>query len=212
MDNGQFGHFNCVDVTKSSVGEMVADLLRHAKQPFTPEISTALFVAIITDTGRFTHGNTSPDSLKTAAFLVEHGADPEAISERVYRALSSNIVRLRAMAADTIHYSCGGRVALMHLTLDMFRQTESSPVDTQEFVDIPRAISGVDVAVLLREMDEKGMVKASLRSRDCLDVRRVAQQFGGGGHARAAGCEVPGGIEHVERIVLEQIQNGLQSS
>jgi len=191
---------------------MTVDLLRQAGQPFTPEMSMALYVAIITDTGRFTQGNTSPDSLAVAAFLVEHGADPEAIGEEVYRSVSANIVRLRALAEETTHFHCDGRVAVMHLTLDMFRDTETSPVDTQEFVDIPRSIRGVDVAVLLREMDEQGMVKASLRSRDCLDVRRVAQQFGGGGHVRAAGCEVPGGIEQVERLILEPIRYGLQGA
>jgi len=120
--------------------------------------------------------------------------------------VSSNIVRLRTMAEETIHFCCGGRVAVMHLTLDMFRETDTSPVDTQEFVDIPRSIASVDVAVLLREMDEGGMVKVSMRSRDCLDVCRVAQNFGGGGHKRAAGCEVPGGIERAEGLVLDQIQ------
>ncbi|MBM4045496.1 MAG: bifunctional oligoribonuclease/PAP phosphatase NrnA [Planctomycetes bacterium] len=204
--NTNFGDINWVDAAKSSVGEMIYDLLLAAGEQITPEVAVALYVAIITDTGRFTQRNTTPSCLHAAAKLVDLGVNPDLVGEEVYRKNSYRLLKLRSLAFDTLRLEAQGRIAVIRLTQEMFRQTQTHPIDTQEFVDIPRSIEGVNVAVLLRELDEPGKIKVSLRSGDAVDVCQIAQRFGGGGHTQAAGCEVPGTIDQAEQVILAEIR------
>jgi phosphoesterase RecJ-like protein len=204
VSNSNYGNINLVCTDFSSTGEIILRLLKETSQKITPEIATALYVAIITDTGRFTHANTTSESLRDAAYLIDHGANPAEIAKCIYKTNTYGQVMLHASATKTMRLDAGGRIAIVHLTHEMMETTHTSAIDTQEFSDIPASIEGVKVGILLREMKEPGMVKVSLRSGDSVDVNKIAQKFGGGGHERAAGCEICGSITDVEKIMVEE--------
>ena len=208
-DGGNFGTVNWVDTGKCSTGEMVYDLLRSAGWKITPRIAEALYVAIVTDTGRFTNPNTTSETLRAAAHLIDCGADPTEIGNHLYKANTYGQLQLAARATGTMKFFGGKRIATIWLTREMMKEARTPSIDTQDFPDIPASVEGVSVGVLLRELGEPNKVKVSLRSRDGVDVNRVAQKFGGGGHKGAAGCELQGTIEEVQGAVVKEIEKAL---
>ena len=208
-----FGDLDWVDAHASSVGEMLCRIVRQAGWTVTPEVATCLHVAIMTDTGRFCFANTTPEAMDAAAFLLERGADLPREVREIYRSQEPGLIRLRGMTLQSLRLSNEGRVAWMCITRDMFEETGTQPIDTQEFADLPRAVAGVRAGVLLRELppkrqedgSERPAVKVSLRSADDLDVRAVAVRFGGGGHTKAAGCEIEGSVAEVQAELEAEI-------
>ncbi len=212
VSNSNFGNINLICSDASSTGEVVLNLLTGSSQRITPEIATALYVAIITDTGRFTHSNTTPQSLRAAAYLIDCGANPAEIAKHLYKTNTHGQMLLHALATKTMRLDTGGRIATIHLTREMMETTHTPAIDTQEFSEIPASVEGVMVGILLREMKEPNMVKVSLRSRDSIDVNVIAQKFGGGGHEHAAGCEISGSITDVEKTIVEEAKNTILNS
>lgn len=210
--NSNFGSLNLIRTDLSSTGEIVLHLLRETSQKVSPEIATALYVAIITDTGRFTHSNTTPDCLRAAAYLIDHGANPTEIAKNIYKTHTHGQLMLHASATKTMKMDAEGSIATIQLTREMMESTKTSAIDTQEFPDIPASIEGVKIGILLREMQEPNKIKVSLRSRDGVDVNQIAQKFGGGGHKYAAGCEIQGSITDVENIILTEAKNKITNS
>ncbi|MDO8137403.1 MAG: bifunctional oligoribonuclease/PAP phosphatase NrnA [Candidatus Brocadiales bacterium] len=209
--NTNFGTVNWVEPRRGSTGEMIYEFLRQANLEITPKVAEALYVAIITDTGRFTHNNTSSESLRAAAHLIDCGVNPTRIGERLYRANTYGQLQLLAMATKTLSFHSNKRIASVWLTRDMLREAHTPSIDTHDFADIPASIEGVVVGILLRELGEPNKVKVSLRSRDGLDVNKLAQRFGGGGHERAAGFELQGSIQEVQERVVEEINKVMDS-
>ncbi len=207
-----FGDLNIVDTEKCSTGEIVFDLLRSLEIKITPRIAEALYVAIVTDTGRFMHRNTTSDTFRAAAHLIDCGADPTNISQFLYKTNTFGYIQLRSMAAETLSFHCDKKVACMWLTKKMMRDAHTPPIDTQDFADVPSSIEGVEVGVLLRELGAKNMIKVSLRSRDGIDVNKIAREFGGGGHRRASGFELEGSIQEVQDRVVKAVIRDLESS
>ena len=209
ISNERFGKINWVSEEMCATGEIILHLLKGGNINITPDMATALYVAIVTDTGRFTHSNTTPEALRMAAFLIEHGARHVEISKHVYNTNPYNLVKLNALALNTVNLHAGNRIATLWLTRKMLGETGINPIDTQEFADIPISIDGVIVGVLLREMTEPNWIKVSLRSRNGFDVNTVANKFGGGGHKYAAGCEIQGTITEVQRLILDELEKAL---
>lgn len=209
ISNEYFGKINWVDGSKCATGEIVLSLLKEAGVEITSDIATALYIAIVTDTGRFTHSNTTPNALRAAAFLIEKGARHGDISKYVYNTNPFALLRLHAEALNTVKLHAGNRIATILLTRDMLEKARVDAIDAQEFADIPISIDGVSVGILLREMREPNWVKVSLRSRNGFDVNNVAKKFGGGGHKYAAGCEIQGNIAEVQQIILDELENAL---
>lgn len=209
ISNEHFGKINWVSEEKCATGEIVLSLLREGNIDITPDMATALYVAMVTDTGRFTHSNTTPEALRMAAFLIERGARHVEITKHVYNTNPYNLLKLNALALNTVNLHAGNRIATLWLTRKMLVETGINPIDTQEFADIPISIDGVVVGVLLREMTEPNWIKVSLRSRNGFDVNTVANKFGGGGHKYAAGCEIQGTITEVQRLILDELEKAL---
>ena len=209
ISNEYFGKINWVSEEMCATGEIVLQLLKEGNVEITPDMATALYVAIVTDTGRFTHSNTTPEALRMAAFLIERGARHIEISKHVYNTNPYNLVKLNALALNTVNLHAGNRIATIWLTKKMLEETGVNPIDTQEFADIPISIDGVIVGVLLREMTEPNWIKVSLRSRNGFDVNNVAKKFGGGGHKYAAGCEIQGNITEVQQLILGELEKAL---
>ncbi len=209
VSNGGFSDAVLLDPKASSTGEIIGRLMAAMDWTPTPAAATCLYTAILTDTGGFHYGNTTPEALTAAAGLVRCGADPQWISENVYESNPLAKIRLLGAALDTLALDGGDRVGSLIVTREMLARTGAAPEHTDGLVDLPRTIRGVDVSILFSEMDD-GRIKVSLRSKGDVNVERVARAFGGGGHVNASACRVEGDIETVKRNVLAAVVAGLK--
>ncbi len=205
FSNGGFCETRLIDPQASSTGELMCRLLAHMGITPNREMATCLYAAILTDTGGFRYGSTSPNTLMAAADLVASGADPQWISENVYETYSPARIRLLAAVLPTLTIDEGGRVGSLTVTQKDLAAAEALPEHTEDFVDLPRSIRGVDISILYSELPDGGF-KLSLRSKKNVDVERVARLFGGGGHINAAGCRIEGKIDDIRRRLLGAIR------
>ncbi len=201
LGNARYGTVNYVDEDAPAVGEMVLHLLDAAALPLTPTMATNLYVALVTDTGDFRYANATPRAFRAAARLVEAGARPEAIAEALWEQVPARIVRLQTEVLATLTFHANGRLAVVWCDGAMLERAGAYPQDTENLINIPRAIAGVRVAAFFKAF-APGTVKVSLRSRGSVDVQGVARAFGGGGHTNAAGCTVAGELAQVQARVL----------
>jgi phosphoesterase RecJ-like protein len=190
-DNTRFGTVNLVCSIASSTAEMVWRLAKELEVEITPEIAEALYVGLVTDTGRFSYENTSPTAHQMAAELIEAGVEPHRVYRQLYEGLPFTRLQLLQRALASVERYDDGAITIAHLTKDDYEQTGAAEPDSEGVVDHMRAVEGTRVAVLVRELlsdDRNGMRKVSLRATDgSVDVSRVAREFGGGGHPQAAG-------------------------
>lgn len=207
-NNPEFGDLNWIDPDVAAVGVMVHELLTALGVDLTPEMATQIYLAVLTDTGSFRYSNTDARTLRLAADLVDAGVDPSAVASAVYENVSLQKVRLMGEALRSLTLEDDGRLAWMHLGHEAFRRAGPSP-DTEGIVNQARAVEGVSVAVFFKEVEPRSY-RVSLRSDGSVDVAAVASSFGGGGHPRAAGCAVSGGLEEVRRRVLEALRSGAE--
>ena len=204
-DNTVFADVNLVVPTASSTGELLADILRALELPLTREIAEALYVALVTDTGRFQYTNTTPKALRLAADLVEAGADVHKVFQGVYESVQFAKLKLLARALDRAQVFDGGRIVVSYLLRTDFADVGAEEPYSEGIIDYLRAVEGAELAALIREPPRDGSParKVSLRSSvDELDVSAVARTFGGGGHRQAAGFGTDLPIDEItERIV-----------
>jgi bifunctional oligoribonuclease and PAP phosphatase NrnA len=189
-DNTRFGSVNVVDTGASCTAEIVYELAKRLGVEVTPEIASALYVALITDTGRFMYENTGPNAHRMAAELIEAGVDVHDTYRRLYERVPIEKVKLVARALEKIERFDGGRVALTYISHADYRDTGASEVLTEGIIDYVRALEGTSVAGVIRDKTDGGnwARKVSLRSTDGrVDVSAIARKHAGGGHPRAAG-------------------------
>ncbi len=176
-----------------ATGAVCVALLDVMGCDITPDIATCFYTAILTDTGSFRHSNTTPLAFHIAARLVESGADPYEISDRIFERVTYAKLRLLAMALDNLTIEAGGMAAIMHISLDMLERAGASLFDADDFVRYPRALDGVEASALIKET-EPGKISVSMRSRSWFNVAGLAKSFGGGGHFHAAGFRTRGDV------------------
>lgn len=202
-----FGDLNLIDVSAASVGVIVFRILARMGLALSADPAAALYVSLLTDTGSFRYSNTSPEALRVAAELVAAGAEPSVLASAIWEANTPQRLKLLEKTLPTLELLYGGRVALMTVTSQAVAEAGTSEETADGFVSYPRSIAGVDVAVLLRE--DKDAYRVSLRSRGRVDVAKVAQQFGGGGHPAASGCTLVGPGVQVRQRLLAAIADAL---
>ena len=185
----------------TATAELVFDLATVADWPLTPEVAQALYVGLLTDTGGFRFSNTTARALRVAAALLEKGVDPESIYSAVYASAPEGRVRLLAEVLQTLVVEPGVGLAWVSVPADALRRHEVTADDLDGIVEFPRSIAGVRLALLFRQI-ANGRVKVSFRSMGDVDVAELAQRFGGGGHARAAGASLEGSIAAAQQEVL----------
>jgi phosphoesterase RecJ-like protein len=203
--NTRFGDVNWVDPEASSAGEMVYRILRRAGFPIGKAVATNLYAAILTDTGSFQHGNTTPEALRAAADLVACGAAVEELSAGMYGNHDPREWHLLSAALATLRLSSDGRLAWIVVT-SAARQGLSLGLEaTEGFIDFVRAVGGVQIAMMFKEISASE-VRVSFRSRGRVDVARLANQFGGGGHRNAAGCTLREPLDAATARILAAAQ------
>lgn len=209
--NSLYGDINIIDDKSSAVGEMVYYLVKSLNVPIDIDIATCIYTAIITDTGSIKYSNTTPSCLKILSEMVEIGVRPDFISREVFEKKSYASILLLKEVLGTLKLSEGGKIAYMELTKDMLKKVGAKEEDADGFINFAREIESVEVAVLFREQDNL-KVKVGLRSNVWVDVSKIAEEFGGGGHARAAGCTLEGPLEKAKNVFLSALKEYMQTS
>src|ERR671922_1182206 len=204
-DNTRFGNVNVVVADASSTGEIVRELVAELGVALTPEIAEALYIALVTDTGRFQYANTTPKALRLAAELVEAGADVDKVFQVVYENVQFAKLKLLARALDRAQLYEGGRLVVSYLLRDDFEEVGAEEPYSEGIIDYLRQAEGADMAALIREPPRSDGPKrrVSLRaSSDEVDVSAIARKSGaGGGHRQAAGFSSDLSIEEITEFL-----------
>jgi phosphoesterase RecJ-like protein len=203
-DNTRFGTLNLVVADASSTAEIVRDLLRDLQIPLTPAIADALYVALVTDTGRFQYANTTPKAFRLAAELVEAGADVQGIFKRVYETVQFAKLKLLAHALERARVFEGGRVVVSNLLKSDFADAGAEEPYSEGIIDYLRQVEGAEMVALIREPPRKDAPahRVSLRSsRDEVDVSAIARKAGGGGHRQAAGFSSEDSLDEIVEFI-----------
>ncbi|MFO0754043.1 MAG: bifunctional oligoribonuclease/PAP phosphatase NrnA [Thermodesulfovibrionales bacterium] len=182
-----FGDFRWVLPEMAATGMMVYALLRALGVVMSKEMAVNLYAALVVDTGNFRYENTTPDVLAVASDLAQAGAPPHIIHREINETWSEARFQLYLRVLNTLQVN--GGIAVTVVTRKMFEETGASPDDTETFVSVPKMMKNIKVSILLREVD-RNEYKVSLRSRNSINVARIAEAFNGGGHRNAAGCTV----------------------
>ena len=196
------------DTTACATGALVFELIERAGGPWNEAIARALYMAVLTDTGGFRFTNTNPSCFRVAARLVELGAAPEELYRAAYGRFHPRRFELlrESLATLTVHEN--GRLAWMTVPKDAYDRLGATVEDLEGFVDVPREVAGVEVAMLFRTTAD-GRIKVSLRSLPPVDVNVIAVELGGGGHVRAAAAVVGGPLEKAVERVVRRVVEGL---
>lgn len=184
-----FGSYNFIEVEASSTSEIVYQLIKHHGTPIGRDRALCLYTGIMFDTGCFRYANSTPAAHQIAADLINAGVSVDEIYRLVYETAPVGRVRLLGEVLRTLGITPDGKIAWVYVTQEMFRKTGTGREEVDGFINYIRSIDTVEFAVLVSEQAD-GRSKASLRSKTYVDVGEIAAEFGGGGHQRAAGCEI----------------------
>jgi len=207
-DNPRFGNVNLIVAEASSTGEVLADVFSELGVDVTPEIAEALYIALVTDTGRFQYANTTPKALRLAADLVEAGADVHRVFQGVYENVQFAKLKLLARALDRARGLEGGEIVVSHLLRDDFEAVGASEPYSEGIIDFLRSAEGALVSALIREPPRDGAParKVSLRSSvDEVDVSAIARKSGGGGHREAAGFSSDLSVDEITDFIVREV-------
>lgn len=199
-----------VDTSAEACGRLAHELIVALGAPISPEAANHLYMALATDTGWFRHPNTTAESFALAAELVARGAAPTPLYEKLYEDAPVSRLRLTGKALERLQVCLDGQVAYTEVYLSDYADTGAVPGDTEDLINYPRSVQGIEVAVIFIEQPEGG-TKISFRARSRVDVSAIAQQFAGGGHRLAAGARANGALPDVKAEVLGAIAAALQT-
>ena len=189
-DNTRFGSVNVIDTEASCTAEIVFEAAKRLGAEITPEIASALYVGVVTDTGKFMYENTRAETHRMTAELIEAGVDVADTYRRLYERVPPEKLRLIGRALEKIERFDDGRLAVTYIGDADYEATGASEVLTEGIIDFLRSLDGTAVAAMIRDKTDGGRAarKVSLRSTDgAVDVSAIAREHGGGGHRRAAG-------------------------
>jgi phosphoesterase RecJ-like protein len=204
-----FGKINWIDSTASAVGEMIYNLCKATGVRVTKEIAECVYTALITDTGSFHFSNTTERTFKVASELLRTGVKPAKAAEAVFASYPWSRIQLMGAVLSTARRDSTGRVALLRHSLEMQHTAHSSDEDADGFVNYPLTVGEVEAVAMLRE-SEPGVYRTSLRSKGEVNVAKVAEKFGGGGHRNAAGCTLRGTWEEAEEKIIALLQDAVE--
>jgi len=208
--NTLFGALNWIEGRVSSTGEMIWRLARKAGWQLDTVAAEALWVAVITDTGRFAYDQTTPATLRCGADLLRYGVRTAFINDKLYCSFSRTNVELKRRAFRTLTATDNNSVASVTLTGQDFEETDGTKADAEDVIEIPRSLIGNRVALFFYgNEDDNAETRVSIRTRAPLDATVLAKQFGGGGHARAAGCTVREPLSQAKKTIRKAVTEWL---
>ena len=206
-----FGDISWVESDRSSTGEMIFDLAMALGADISYSAAFCLYTAIVSDSGSFKYESTSAYTFQVAAHLLNLGVMPSDVAGKLYDNFSVNRLRLLEKVLGSLALYSDGQIAVITATNEMFEASGAQREDTEEFINLPRALRSVKVAAFLKETLD-GYIKVSLRAKGECDVSRVAMKYGGGGHRNAAGYRIKGEtLAGVSDELLQELKRILKS-
>jgi phosphoesterase RecJ-like protein len=204
-----FGAVNWFDQSAAACTELVVAIVDALGVPLTREIGTHVYLGILTDTGAFHHSSISARTFDICRRVAEAGVDPAEMAHRIYH--NANIGRLRLLGSllDHMRLEADGRMALLYFDDTLLSDLGASHDDTEGLINVPLTARTIEAVALLKGQNGSSQLRVSLRSKGTIDVRSVAQQFGGGGHFNAAGCSVPGPRAAAETTIIRALREVL---
>lgn len=214
-DDGAFVDLAIIDTTAGATGELVCELIEYMNGELCLDMALPLYVAIVTDTGSFRFGKTSPRTHQIVSRLLEAGVIPHQVYSQLYEQRPIGHLHLQSQLLAQLTLAFGGRLAWSKVTREMLQRYGVHRRDITHLVDLGLSVAGVEVSVLFSEANN-GRVRLNFRSKGRLAVNDIAQRLGGGGHPFAAGAEIDGPLHQAIERVLEQVrqswsQDGLLS-
>ncbi|MDI9385722.1 MAG: DHH family phosphoesterase [Verrucomicrobiota bacterium] len=204
--NAGFGDISWIDPNTAATGEMIVRLLNEGGIRIPQDCAAGLLTAIITDTGSFQYAQTTAETLRIAANLIEAGAPISDLCEALYMQFSRQRVRLLARLLDRLNFACGGHFCYAWLDSEIFRKTGATREETEGLIDHIRAIEGVVVAAILERLPDGQQIRMSLRSKNPdVNVGAIAAIYGGGGHIAAAGAHIAEPHAEFESELVEHV-------
>src|SRR5262245_31981047 len=202
------GGLRFVDIASESTGRLAHEIIRTLGAPVSPAAANHLSMAVATDTGWFRHPNATPRTFELAAELVTLGANPTLLYEQLYESAPLARLRLMGVALERLEVRAKGKVAFTEIYLSDYATTGAVPGDTEDLINYPRSVEGVEVALVLIEQPGGG-TKVSFRAKSA-DVSRVAERFGGGGHKLASGARTNLPLPETRDLVLTAVEEALR--
>jgi phosphoesterase RecJ-like protein len=208
LNNLKFADINWINPRSSSTGEMLYFLFEELEIEMTPEIAFNIYIAILTDTGSFQYANTSPLVFSICSKLVEQGVNPAEAALKMYYEHPLSKIRLLAQSLINLEVDDSGKIAWLYISREKLFDEQENQKDTEGYVNLPLSIKGVEVAMLIKQLEEK-KYRISLRSKGAVNVFKIATAFAGGGHHSAAGCYLEGNYHQVKQRILNEIYKHL---
>ncbi|MHC4291948.1 MAG: DHH family phosphoesterase [Planctomycetota bacterium] len=208
ISGDNLGAVQLVDTAAAAAGEIVFDLIKFADWPLTEHIAESIFIALSTDTGWFKFGNTDSRIFHTAAELIDAGARPNVIYRQLYQSFTPARLYLMTRMLDHLQLHADGRIATQYILRKDFDETGASGPDTENLIDECQRVESVEAAALFTELADGGF-RCSLRSKGKVDVRCIAQKYGGGGHTLAAGVNLEGPLDAAIQSIVDEVTSQL---
>jgi phosphoesterase RecJ-like protein len=208
--NRMYGAVNWFDISAAACSEMVFDVIRALAVPLSFEIATHIYLAILTDTGSFHHSNITPRTFEICRQTVEAGVSPAAMARRVFDSNSFGKLKLIGALLDSMQLVDEGRLAVLYMDDAMLAACGCTYNDTEGVINLPLTAREIQ-AVVFFKASSNGDVRVSMRSKYDVDVRMVANQFGGGGHKNAAGFTMVGSLDQVRPVILEKLVQAIRA-
>lgn len=207
--NGEYAKYLCLKANYPAAAQLMYEVLCEMGCEITPHIADCLYTGILTDTGCFKYSSTTPLTHIIGARLMELGAQHTMLVEKFFMSKTRKAVQLERYMMNNLEYYFDDRCALLVLTREAILDIQPDPTDLDGLSSMPRDFEGVDISILIRPLREEGSYKLSIRTGETVDACAIASALGGGGHIRAAGCEVIGSIETVKKAILREVENTL---
>lgn len=198
-----------VDRFAAATCEIVYKLFRRMKIKITEQIADCIYTGISTDTGCFRYTNTTSETMRVAAQLMDFGCNTEYINKAMFETKSKTKIQIEHAVYDTMTYCANGKCAIIYTTLDMFKSLDVGDDEMEGLASIPRQIEGVLIGITMREK-EGGFFKISVRTNCGINASEFCSQFGGGGHPAAAGCTIEGTLDEVKNKLIEAAEKVLK--
>lgn len=209
-NDGTFGDAQFVDPAASSAAEMVWRLAKWMRWPLDRVVAEALWVGMVTDTGRFAYDSTRTGTMRTAADLLKYGVRTALVNDIIYGTFPRKSMELKRIAWRSLHIWKNRRVAEVALTRDDFRKVRGTKADAEDIIEIPRSVAHNEIALFFYQIpDRTKETRCSIRTRGDWDATALAAKFGGGGHLKAAGCTIKGTMGVAKRLMRKAVKDML---
>lgn len=211
-NDGSFGVATIVDPGASSAGEIVWRFAKWMEWELDAPIAEALWVAMITDSGRFAYDSTKPGTMRAAGDLLKHGVRTAYINDLLYGNFSRKTIELKRIAWRSLHVWKNRKVAEVTLSRDDFRSVRGTKADAEDIIEIPRSVARNEIALFFYQIpDRTHETRCSIRTRGDWDATVLAGKFGGGGHRKASGCTIKAGMGPAKRMMRAAVKDLLKS-